>query len=351
MADSRQLSDSLHDRGFVSRVASQVSLPYRRTNERQIVRHNGDLTVTFTAQGDEMPYGKWPRLFDAYLATMVTSQDSSYDTSRRRLYLGGTWRSFMKRLGANVGGSQLKVIRKQMENWFKTSYMVERVNDAESQGVAFQVGEGWRIDWLKDEPQDDVLPGFENWVEFGERFIEKVVCDNPVPVSLEALSKLGKSPMALDVYLWVNRRMSYLRESQLVPWKLLYQQFGSDSRMAKFKENFKKAVDRVTNAYPAVNVTISDERGVTLFPSRTSVPTTAQTRAAELLARQSCERSEQKTTKHEKREVSEGDIGRVLENIEYGDDFLAARRHVVHGLTAGYENRNIIDAWNAGERF
>ena len=81
------------------------------------------------------------------------------------------------------------------------------------------------------------------------------------------------------------------------------------------------------------------------------MPTTAQTRAAELLARQSCERSEQKTTKHEKREVSEGDIGRVLENIEYGDDFLAARRHVVHGLTAGYENRNIIDAWNAGERF
>jgi hypothetical protein len=88
-----------------------------------------------------------------------------------------------------------------------------------------------------------------------------------------------------------------------------------------------------------------------LFPSQTAVPTTAQTRATELLARQSRKRSEQEMAKPSKREVSEGDIGRVLENIEYGDDFLAARRHVVHGLTAGYENRNIIAAWNAGERF
>jgi hypothetical protein len=351
MADSRQLSDPLHDRGFVSRVASQVSLPYRRTSDRQIVRHNGDLTVTFSALGDEIPYGKWPRLFDAYLATMVTSKDPSYDPSRRRLYLGGTWRSFMKRLGANVGGSQFKVIKKQMENWFKTSYMVERVNDTESHGVAFQVGEGWHIDWLRDEPQDDVLPGFDNWVEFGERFIEKVVCDNPVPVSLEAISKLGKSPMALDTYLWVNRRMSYLREPQLIPWKMLYQQFGSDSRMAKFKENFKKAVDRVRGAYPAVNITINDEHGVTLFPSKTGIPTTAQTRAAELLSKRARERSERASVKQHKRDLSEGDISTVLERIDYGDDFLSARRHVVHGLTAGYSGMSIITAWKAGERF
>ena len=55
--------------GFVSRVASQVSQPYWRTNERQIIRNNGDLTVT--------------------------SRDSSHDPSRRRLYFDGTWRSFM----------------------------------------------------------------------------------------------------------------------------------------------------------------------------------------------------------------------------------------------------------------
>lgn len=281
MTDSRALSNPLHDHGFVSRVASQVSLPYRRTADRQVVRRNGDLTVTFTAQGDEMPYGKWPRLFDAYLATMVTSKDSSYNPERRRLNLGGTWRSFMKQLGANVGGSQLKAIKHQMENWLKTSYMVERQSDTQSLGIAFQVGEAWRIDWLQNEPQENTLPGLENWIEFGERYIEKVITDNPVPVSLKVLAQLGKSPMSLDVYLWANRRMSYLHEPQLVTWEQLYEQFGSDSRMAKFKENFKKALERVTEAYPELRLTVSNERGATLFPSQTSVPTTAQTRHIE----------------------------------------------------------------------
>ena len=90
---------------------------------------------------------------------------------------------------------------------------------------------------------------------------------------------------------------------------------------------------------------------MTIYPSETSVSITAQTRAAELLSKQSRERSEKDSAEKSKREVSEGDIDRVLESIEYGEDFLAARRHVVHGLTAGYEGGDIIAAWNAGERF
>ena len=42
-----------------------------------------------------------------------------------------------------------------------------------------------------------------------------------------------------------------------------------------------------------------------------------------------------------------GDISNVLEHIDYDDDLLAARRRVVHGLSAGYTGRNIIDVWNA----
>jgi hypothetical protein len=90
---------------------------------------------------------------------------------------------------------------------------------------------------------------------------------------------------------------------------------------------------------------------VTIYPSPTAVPTTQQTRNAEVLAKQSRERSEQASAKQSKRELSEGDISTVLEHIDYGDDFLSARRHVVHGLSAGYSGKNIITAWNAGDRF
>lgn len=70
---------------------------------------------------------------------------------------------------------------------------------------------------------------------------------------------------------------------------------------------------------------------------------------ADLLSKQSRERSKQEAAK--KYEASGRDINRVLEKIEYGDDFLAARRHVVHGLTASCVGRNIVAAWNGGERF
>ncbi|MCT6901507.1 MAG: hypothetical protein M3Z40_10730, partial [Bifidobacterium sp.] len=63
------------------------------------------------------------------------------------------------------------------------------------------------------------------------------------------------------------------------------------------------------------------------------------------------DRLEQKAAKPTKRDLSEVDIGNVLEHIDYGDDYLAARRHVVHGLNAGYQGEEIITAWSTGKRF
>lgn len=54
--------------------------------------------------------------------------------------------------------------------------------------------------------------------------------------------------------------------------------------------------------------------------------------------------------KQSRSEPGGSDISNVLEHIEYGDDCLSARRHVVHGLSAGYVDRNIINVWNVGER-
>lgn len=281
MNDFNAIIDPLRDRGFVSRVSSMVSLPYRRTSERQIVRRNGELRVTFTATGDEMPYGKYPRLFDAYVATMVTSKDSSWNPETRTLRLGGTWRAFMRRLGLRVGGSQMRVIKQQMENWLKTVYVIDKPDATISGGLQYGVGQEWYIDWLEREPQEDTLDVFDNWIKFSDYFIDKVIYDHPVPVSLDVLASVGKSPMALDIYLWANRKASYTRQPVHVSWAQLYKQFGSDSRLAKFKENFRRAVERVCEAWPELKIIVSPDNGVTLFPSETTVSTVVQTKALE----------------------------------------------------------------------
>ncbi|MFT9286521.1 MAG: replication protein RepA [Lacticaseibacillus paracasei] len=333
---------------FISKLMTQVSLPYRKPKNGvdKVQRKNGNLNVEFRGGRTGLPYGKYPRLFEMYACTMVKSGDPSFNPETRTLNLGTTFRAFLRLLNLEVGGKSLKTIKPQLENLFGCSYLITHDNESQSNGAAFTVANKWQIDWLRNEPQEHGL--FENWVRFSQEYID-YLRDSPVPVDLSIVARLN-SPMSLDAYWWLTRRYSYLHERQSITWQQLYNQFGSDASIRKFKENFKKAVSDVRVVYPQANITCG-RNYVTLFPSQTAVPTTAQTRATELLSKQSRERSEQEMAKPSKREVSEGDIGRVLENIEYGDDFLAARRHVVHGLTAGYEGRNIIAAWNAGERF
>lgn len=52
--------------GFISKIAAQVSLPYRKPKGgvKEIERRNGSLVVRYVSSADCLPYGKYPRLFD-----------------------------------------------------------------------------------------------------------------------------------------------------------------------------------------------------------------------------------------------------------------------------------------------
>ena len=102
--------------------------------------------------------------------------------------------------------------------------------------------------------------------------------DHPVPVDLKVIAALRK-PMAIDIYWWLTKRVYGLHEPFMVTWQQLYQQFGSDSELKEFRRKFKVAVEEVTAVWPC-KITCGPQR-VTVFPTQTSVPTVAQTRAVE----------------------------------------------------------------------
>jgi hypothetical protein len=332
---------------FISKLMTQVSLPYRKPKNGidKVTRKNGTLNVEFRGGRTGLPYGKYPRLFEMYACTMLKTGDPSFDLETRTLNLGTTFREFLRLLNVEVGGKSLKTIKPQLENLFGCSYLITHDNESQSNGVAFTVANKWQIDWLRNEPQDRGL--FENWVRFSQEYVD-YLRDAPVPVDLSIVARLN-SPMALDVYWWLTRRYSYLHERQSITWQQLYNQFGSTNVLRNFKQSFKKAVAEVCVVYPQARITCG-RNYVTIYPSATSVDTTARTRAAEVSARRDRERSERAAAVKSKRELSEGDIGIVLERIECGDDFLAARRHVVHALMAGMRADEVVAAWDAGER-
>jgi hypothetical protein len=182
-------------------------------------------------------------------------------------------------------------------------------------------------------------------VQFSQEYID-YLRDSPVPVDLSVVAQLN-SPMSLDVYWWLTRRYSYLYERQSITWQQLYNQFGSTNVMRNFKQSFQKAVDEVSYVYPQARITCG-KNYVTIYPSPTDVPTTQQTRAKELKDRRDHERSVKASRK---REISEVDIQRIIELIADDKDFLAVRRHVVHGLSDGISEETIVTEWKTGARF
>ena len=263
--------------GFISKIAAQVSLPYRRPkdNAREIVRRNGNLVVRFISGEDCLPYGKYPRLFELWACTMIKTNDPCFDPETNTLHLGTTFREFLRLIGVQVGGRQLKSIKPQLERLFKCVYIISNNTENTSQGVNFTVAEKYQIDWLRNEPQSHGL--FENWVQLSQGYVD-MLRDHPVPVDLKVIARLRK-PMAIDVYWWLTKRVYNLHEPVTITWQQLYRQFGNDSELRKFKENFRNALAEVTEVYPC-RVTLGPQR-VTVFPNRTSVPTVTQARAVE----------------------------------------------------------------------
>jgi hypothetical protein len=63
-------------------------------------------------------------------------------------------------------------------------------------------------------------------VTLSVNFFEQLVAA-PVPLDLRAVRALKRSPLALDLYAWATRRVSYLSRPTLIPWESLRRSFGA----------------------------------------------------------------------------------------------------------------------------
>ena len=288
------------DIGCISRISSIVSLPMKRIADRRIVKRNDGIEVPFTTLGECMPYRKLPRNLDAIVATLILTDDPSWDASSRKWFIGKSFYEFAEhRLGITRGGNQYRRLREQFNYWLRTAYTINDLGRGQvDSGGQFVVAEAWHVPWVDAEEWAQHPEDKDCWVQFSEMFIRKVVEETPVPIDSSVLRELNriKSPLSLDIYLWLNRRMSYLHHPSLVTWDQLRRQFGSSAQaMKKFKQTFKAALVHVRDAWDGLDLTVNDDNGVTLFPSATHVPTLARTRKRErdeeFAARSSASRS------------------------------------------------------------
>lgn len=82
-----------------------------------------------------------------------------------------------------------------------------------------------------------------------------------IPVPTSRLAKIAHSAMAIDIFLFLCYRLPLIPpgEEELVSWRHLIAQFGSNEAPSKFRENFTSSIRNALDAYPEANVDLTPE--------------------------------------------------------------------------------------------
>jgi hypothetical protein len=249
--------------GFMARALVQATMPHSKIESNVFKRQNGAFKLTMLADPDiGLPYGSIPRLLIAWITTEAVR------TKQRKLILGHNLCKFMSQLDLIPTGGRWGTItrlREQMKKLFSAS--VSCTYDDEKNWAIKNVQPVSQADlwWNPKNPEQATL--FESSLILGEVFFEEIV-SYPIPIDMEALKALKKSPMALDIYCWLTYRMSYLKNKTIVPWEVLKIQFGADyGRTRDFKRYFLNQLRSVNVVYPEVKLGM-DDFGLILKPSK-----------------------------------------------------------------------------------
>ncbi len=256
--------------GFMTRALAIATLPHKRAAEDRFVRRNGDFTLTMlTAHPEGLPYGTLPRL----LLTWVCSE--AVRTKEPVLSLGPTLASYLRELGLkNTGGQRGDITRLKHAMTTLFSAIISCRYDGRESWALQNVLLADRVEWW--QPQDrDEAGEWQSKLVLSRPFFQECV-DHPVPVNMVAMKALRHSPLALDIYVWLTHRMSYLSKRTTIPWISLSGQFGAgyarnEQGLRDFRRAFLRELKHVVTIYGDAKVSAS-EAGLVLYPSPTHVP-------------------------------------------------------------------------------
>ena len=113
---------------------------------------------------------------------------------------------------------------------------------------------------------------WDSKIELGEKFFNEIT-RHPVPLDMNTLKAMKRSPLGLDLYLWLVYRTFLLRAPQRLSWPRLYQQFGAAPAKAsnnvtvqRFRKDCLRELQKIKIAWPELNYTTA--KGVLiLLPS------------------------------------------------------------------------------------
>lgn len=254
------------EKGYIARAMVVASMPHSKPKEHVFTRRNGNYTLYMMAPPKiGLPYGAMARLILAWITTEAVR------TKSPTLTLGKSLADFMRQLDiAPTGGRKgtITYLREQMKRLFSTSISLDYSNDTVDVGVNMHIVKKYELWWTPKSPEQIGLA--ESTITLDEEFFNEIT-RSPVVFFMDALKALRKSPLALDIYMWLTYKNSYAKSITSISWESLQEQFGAGYPMtaegkANFKKKFKAALKKVAIIYTEAKKIQALDKGLLFIP-------------------------------------------------------------------------------------
>ena len=176
----------------------------------------------------------------------------------RDLVLGKSLSEFMRTLDIYSNSGRVHTrLRNQMKRLFGCTVTMVYEEPGGFARVSSFVADKHEFWWNKRKPNESSL--WESKIRLGEALFNEIV-NHPVPLDMNTLTALKRSPLGLDLYLWLVYRTFALRAPKRITWRLLYSQFGAHPDKASdrvtvrnFQRKAIRELKKIKLAWPGLN--------------------------------------------------------------------------------------------------
>ena len=200
----------------------------------------------------DVPYGRLARLLFAYvIGQSVKTQSPTID-------MGPSLRKFMTRLGISYDGRAGKKLTEAVEDLAAADFILGQWGDGAVRTQYARVVDEVSF-WL--EPDDGQRTFWTPEIVLSDKFHEQVQAHR-VPVDMDHLALLMRSPRRMDVYTWLAYRTAQIPRgrSVRVPLKELQPLFAPDiAEFRLFKQRLQGDLKAVAKVWPHFNVDVQGD--------------------------------------------------------------------------------------------
>lgn len=264
------IEDQEQDVKLFTRMMLQAVIPRKTTKQREIIIQNGHWEIGIQAGiKEKLPSGSLPRLI------LIWTIAEAIRTQNRIIQLGDSLAEFMEALGISeqTGGrwgtiTRVKTAARQL---FKSRVAIEYKGPDSYALDSIQFADRVRAYWTTAGHNQLDLEG--HTIELHELFF-KYIIQQPFPLDMNVLKALARSPLGIDLYVWLAYRIFLLNKSGEpagISWEQVHAQMGATySGTNDFVKNAKRELKKINTAWPGLNYETPRGRLV-LYPSRLSV--------------------------------------------------------------------------------